>query len=58
MNLTRFARTYAPTGEKKYWDDYWTIVNLRSGKLERPKTVHKRVISRNENTRKRDHEDD
>lgn len=41
MNLTRFARTYAATGEQKYWDDYWTIVNWRAGKIPRPETVHK-----------------
>jgi len=41
MNLTRFARTYAATGEQKYWDDYWTIVNWRAGKIPRPNTVHK-----------------
>jgi methyl-accepting chemotaxis protein len=41
MNLTRFARTYAATGEQKYWDDYWTIVNWRGGKNPRPNSVHK-----------------
>jgi len=41
MNLTRFARTYAATGEQKYWDDYWTIVNWRGGNKPRPNTVHK-----------------
>ncbi len=41
MNLTRYARTYAATGEQKYWDDYWTIVNWRGGKEARPSSVHK-----------------
>lgn len=41
MNLTRFARTYAATGEQKYWDDYWMIVNWRAGEAPRPQTVHK-----------------
>jgi methyl-accepting chemotaxis protein len=44
MNLTRFARTYAATGEQKYWDDYWTIVNWRGGKEPRPNTVHKELF--------------
>ena len=43
MNLTRFARTYAATGEQKYWDDYWTIVQWRSGDIPRPSTVHKEL---------------
>jgi len=40
MNLTRFARTYSATGKQKYWDDYWTIVNWRSGEIPRPDFVH------------------
>ena len=44
MNLTRFARTYAATGEQKYWDDYWTIVNWRGGNEPRPNIVHKELF--------------
>ncbi|MDC7220846.1 MAG: hypothetical protein PQJ59_13005 [Spirochaetales bacterium] len=41
QNLTRFARTYAATGNEKYWDEYWAIVNWRAGKTKRPSYVHK-----------------
>ena len=41
MDLTRFARTYAATGDQQYWDDYWNIVKWRAGEIPRPDTVHK-----------------
>ncbi|MGL1891664.1 MAG: methyl-accepting chemotaxis protein [Spirochaetaceae bacterium] len=43
MNLTRFARTYSATGEQKYWDDYWYIVNWRGGNVKRPENLHKEL---------------
>lgn len=39
-NLTRYARTYAATGEQKYWDEYWDLVNWSSGDSPRPDFVH------------------
>lgn len=41
MDLTRFARTYAATGEQRYYDDYMNIVNWRNGDSPRPDNVHK-----------------
>ncbi|GAB3039435.1 methyl-accepting chemotaxis protein [Bowmanella dokdonensis] len=40
MNLTRLARSYAATGQQKYWDAYFDIVNWRSGKTARPVDVN------------------
>ncbi len=39
-NLTKFARTYAATGEQKYWDEYWDLVGWSSGEDSRPDIVH------------------
>jgi len=39
-DLTRFARSYAATGEQKYWDQYWDLVNWSSGDTMRPQDVH------------------
>lgn len=36
MDLTRLCRTYVATGEQKYWDEYWRIVNWRNGEVARP----------------------
>ena len=36
LDLTRLCRTYVSTGEQKYWDAYWEIVNWRNGKVPRP----------------------
>ncbi len=41
MDLTRLCRTYVSTGEQKYWDAYFDIVNWRAGKLARPDYVNK-----------------
>ena len=43
MDLTRFARTYAATSDEQYWDEYWAIVDWRSGKTPRPNYVHKEL---------------
>ena len=42
-SLTSLCRTFAATGEKKYSDAYWQIVNWRSGKDARPTDVHPRL---------------
>jgi methyl-accepting chemotaxis protein len=34
-DLTRLARTYVVTGEKRYEDDYWKILDVRNGKTPR-----------------------
>ena len=39
-DLTKLSRTYVATGNQKYLDDYWHIVNWRSGKVARPKSVN------------------
>lgn len=39
-DLTKYARSYAATGEQKYWDQYWDIVNWSSGDAVRPQNVH------------------
>jgi X-X-X-Leu-X-X-Gly heptad repeat protein len=41
MDLTRLCRTYVSTGEQKYWDAYFDIVNWRAGKIARPDYVNK-----------------
>ncbi len=41
MDLTRLCRTYVSTGEQRYWDAYFDIVNWRSGKQPRPSYVNK-----------------
>ncbi|MBC8257465.1 MAG: hypothetical protein H8E38_00460 [SAR324 cluster bacterium] len=41
LDLTRLCRTYVSTGEQKYWDAYWEIVNWRNGKVPRPDYVNK-----------------
>ena len=41
MDLTRLCRTYVSTGEQRYWDAYWDIVNWRNGKIPRPEYVNK-----------------
>ena len=40
MDLTRLARTYVATGNKKYFDDYFTIVDWQGGKTPRPSSVN------------------
>ncbi len=39
MDLTRLCRTYVATGDDKYWDEYWRIVNWRNGDVPRPSNV-------------------
>jgi len=41
--LTNLCRTYAATGDKKYSESYWQIVNWRSGKASRPMDTHPRL---------------
>lgn len=41
QDLTRLGRVYVVTGEERYKDAYWEIVNWRSGKTSRPSTVNK-----------------
>ncbi len=36
MDLTRLARTYVSTGDSKYEDLYWEVLNIRGGKKPRP----------------------
>ncbi len=40
MDLTRLCRTYVSTGEQRYWDAYFDIVNWRAGKIARPDYVN------------------
>ncbi|GAA6152738.1 methyl-accepting chemotaxis protein [Pseudoteredinibacter isoporae] len=40
QDLTRLGRSYVVTGEDRYKDAYWEIVDWRSGKTPRPETVH------------------
>lgn len=35
-DLTRLARTYAVTGEVRYEQQYWQVLDIRNGKLPRP----------------------
>lgn len=35
-DLTRLARTYVVTGDDRYEDAYWRVLNVRNGKLPRP----------------------
>ena len=39
-DLTRFARTYAITGDPRYRDYYWKIIGIRNGKSVRPDDYH------------------
>jgi methyl-accepting chemotaxis protein len=36
MDLTRLARTYVSTGDSKYEDLYWEVLDIRNGKKTRP----------------------
>ncbi len=39
-DLTRLARTYAVTGDKRYRDYYWKILDIRNGEsVSLPKTL-------------------
>jgi|GEM_PF-3992246 len=40
-DLTRFARLYTVTGEKKYLDNYNTVLGIRNGERPRPKDYDK-----------------
>ncbi len=40
QDLTRLARTFSATGEKRYADAYWEIVSWRSGESPRPEYVN------------------
>ncbi len=40
-DLTRLARTYVVTGEKKYEDIYFEILDIRNGKLNRPENYQR-----------------
>ncbi len=40
-DLTRLARTYAITGETKYEEQYWTILDIRNGKKPRPQNYER-----------------
>ena len=35
-DLTRLASTYVVTGDDRYEDAYWRVLNVRNGKLPRP----------------------
>lgn len=35
-DLTRLARTYVVTGDKRYEDQYWAVLDIRNGKAPRP----------------------
>ncbi|HEX5844456.1 MAG TPA: methyl-accepting chemotaxis protein [Pseudomonas sp.] len=35
-DLTRLARTYAVSGESRYEEQYWQVLDIRNGKLPRP----------------------
>ncbi len=48
-DLTRLARTYIITGNKKYQQEYWDIVNIRAGKKAR---ANGETISLNEKMKK------
>ena len=39
-NLTRLARSYVATGDKQYKQQYWDIVQWRSGETARPESVY------------------
>ncbi|MCF6203477.1 MAG: methyl-accepting chemotaxis protein [Methylococcaceae bacterium] len=43
MDLTRLARTYVATGEQRYWNKYFDIVNWRNGKTPRPDSVNREL---------------
>lgn len=39
-DLTRFARTFAITGEPRYRDYYWKVIGIRNGLIIRPNDYH------------------
>lgn len=41
LDLTRLCRTFVATGDSKYWDACWYIVNWRNGDVARPATMDK-----------------
>lgn len=43
MSLTSLCRVYVATGDQKFWDEYWKIVDWRSGKIARPLDIHKNL---------------
>ena len=53
MDLTRLARTYVATGDQKYWDQYFYIVDWRNGKSPRPSYVNAELY-RNETMPQKD----
>lgn len=40
-DLTRLARTYVVTGDKKYEQQYWDVVEIRAGKKPRPQSYER-----------------
>ncbi len=49
MDLTRLARTYVSTGDSKYEDLYWEVLDIRNGKKTRPdgRTIPLNTIMKN-----------
>src|SRR5512133_2497973 len=42
-DLTRFARAYVATGDLKFEQAYWRVLDIRNGKIARPVDYEKRV---------------
>lgn len=40
-DLTRFARAYVETGDPKFENAYWTVLNIRNGVVPRPEEYHR-----------------
>ncbi len=40
-DLTRLARTYVVTGDSRYEDQYWAVLDIRNGKKPRPLEYHR-----------------
>ncbi len=40
-DLTRLARTYVATGDEKFEEQYWTVLDIRGGKSPRPEQYNR-----------------
>jgi PAS domain S-box-containing protein len=57
-DLTHFSRTYAVTGDKEFEKRYFTTLDIRNGKIARPKDYDNIYWDLDENIRKVQHPDE